>query len=158
MGKRHKNKSEPTKDSIEVTVGELVQAQGVISLLHTARMPARLGLQVRRIVRAIAPELEVYNETRKALLDRYAAKDKAGELVIKDHEYQIADREAFDAEYNELLQTTVAVDLRPLKLDDLNQVEVGYGAAEGLPPVFKPWKPMPVELDAIMFLLDVGDE
>ena len=152
MGKKYKN-NDPI-EGIQTTIGELVRSQVLLGVLNQSRMPAMVGMQVRRIFKAVQVEIEIYTETRKALLERYGEKDENGELVIVDNEYQIKDREKFDSEFEKMLQTAVTLNVRVLQITDLDEIEVPIPSPAGDPPAWKIWKPLPVELDVIAYLLE----
>ena len=155
MGKRYKN--DVKIEGIEVTMDDLVRSRGLLGALNNSRMPAKVGMQVRRIVKAVNAELEIYEETRKALIDKYAKKDDDGNPVVKDENYEIEDRDKFDEEIQEALESEVVLNVRRLGIDELDGIEIPQQVGDGVARMYVPWKPTPVELDLIAYVLEDGD-
>ena len=86
----------------------------------------RLGMKVNHWVdrwfERIGKEIEIVEKSRLKLCEKYCKKDKDGKCVMKQEgdqsHYEIDDLKSFEKEYNELLEQSIDVDLRPLILDD----------------------------------------
>ena len=67
---------------MEITLGQLVQGSGAIATLNTQALPGRQALLLTRVTKALAPELQTYNEARLK--------------VLKKHGTESADKSQFD--------------------------------------------------------------
>lgn len=90
------------------------------ALIDVPSVPVAIG--VRRWVRALEPHLEEFEEVRQAIIERYAEKDEDGEMVIDGGSVTLSDPEAFAKEMQELIETEVELDCKPLSTDVLEGV------------------------------------
>jgi len=58
------------EDNMQVTVGQLVAAEGALKRLQQERLPARVAFRLARILREVSPVLQAYNDAHNALVRR----------------------------------------------------------------------------------------
>ena len=103
---------------IEITLKEIVDSIDLLTELSTRSLKTKAAYQLGRILREAQKEFSLYNEKRIALLEKYADKDEEGKPVIENGNYKISDEgiAAINTEYNELIETTVALNANKLQL------------------------------------------
>ena len=89
-------------------------------------MRAKTAFKMARIIRAIESELENFNKARQSLLNKYGEKDDNGQLITnKDGNYIISpDKiDIYNGEIQELLVTTIELNIEPIEIEELEQLE-----------------------------------
>lgn len=103
-----------------------VIAQGLGGI---ANMPlkATCAFKVRLLIKKITSHTEAYDEARKDLMSRLAAKDENGEYVVDNNQLTFSSKEnekAFRAEVEELLNQEIDVDIVKLTASDFGDTEI----------------------------------
>lgn len=112
--------------TLEMTTSELAGASRALAELMEATRPFRLGLALRRVARQIESAVRDAAELERAVVERHARRDDAGELVpgrddageVKPGSVQLADVRACYAELDALRRTPVKVQVEPLTPED----------------------------------------
>lgn len=99
-------------------LSELVNSVEALQRLGQTKMAAKVAYAVAKNLRMIDAELEVFNETRSGLLERYRT------LNEETKAYEIKDQAGLDREYKELLGTETGFTPLRIRLDTLGEVDV----------------------------------
>lgn len=105
---------------MELTYRQLVDTEKLVGelLLLKPGPTARMAAQIARNTRKLEEILRDFNTAKKTLLEPHMVDGEyKEELLEKDV------KDALYAEYNELLDTEVEVDIHPLKLSEIEAVE-----------------------------------
>ena len=103
---------------------KLIEANESLKKLNQAEgLPFKVALSLAKNIKEIDEVLTVYENKRKELINKYGKKDKDGELVIKDNNIELTDKVAFANEFNSLVAEDVDVDIKKIKVDDLENVK-----------------------------------
>jgi len=117
-------------DGVKVTIEELLASRGPLQVLLTQPLPARLAFRLTKLAKAVTAELETYEETRKALCERYADKDddgrpkKIGEGSEERFDIPEAKMPELEAEHKDLLQSEVTIAGQRIKLNDISGISI----------------------------------
>ena len=108
---------------MKLTYKELLDAQRQLTtLLQLKPAPtARLAAQIARNTRMVEQSLRDFNTARDVLIAPYMVDGKFG--VEEETALDPDVKQALDAEYIELVETEVDVDVHPLKMTDIEAVE-----------------------------------
>lgn len=102
---------------------ELVESNDSLKKLSTAEgLPFKTALSIARDIKEIDEVLQVYENKRKELVNKYGEKDENGELVIKDDNVKLTDRTAFVNEFNALAMEDVDIEIKKISVNDLENV------------------------------------
>jgi len=104
------------EDNMQVTVGQLVAAEGALKRLQQERLPARVAFRLARILREVSPVLQAYNDAHNALVRRLWVPTE------KENIYSPPQGEAWEeyvTERTALWEDTVCVNASQLKEVDL---------------------------------------
>lgn len=116
----------------KTTIEQLISASGSFDYLisRRERLSGKVNYQLSKNIKPVKDELDAYNEARKGIIKKYANKDENGEPVIISNEYDIPKelKKEFDAEIDELMNTEVDIQVKMIKLDDLESA--GLSAAD----------------------------
>lgn len=134
---------------MKIKLAELVAAQpALIRLFTQARPKAALAYKLGMMQKALSPALAEYDKARRGVMQRHGRLTEDGSrFVFLDEEGKI-DRtklEAVNAEYAELVEVDIEIDVMSLALNDLDRCK--------LEPTLSP-----AEIASISFLLKVGEE
>jgi hypothetical protein len=122
---------------------QLVESNDSLKKLNTAEgLPFKTALSIARDIKNIEEVLQVYENKRKELVNKYGEKDENGELVIKDDSVKLTDRAAFVNEFNALAMEDVDIEIKKISVDDLENVT----------------SLTPSDINNISFLLEEGKE
>jgi len=104
--------------------------------LLNEKLPITQAFKLRKLAKVINEKAKVYDETRRALLDQVAAKDKNGE-VIKDEKGNVKfdNLEKWNTEFIELLEQEEEYDIEPIEL--ANSVEMSANNVTLLEQILK---------------------
>ena len=78
---------------------------------------------IARDINKIDEVLEVYDNKRKQLIEKYGKKDDNGNLVTENGNTMLKDSNAFANDYNKMVLEDVDLDITKIKEDDLASVK-----------------------------------
>jgi len=110
-------------ENIMCQMGDIVLGNVAFNNLRTQKLNVRASLQVNRISKAVEVEGEIFNIAHQEVIDRHA-KMKDGERVVVNDSVVMKDREAFNAEFEELMGSAVDLRVHKLKLSWLSNLEM----------------------------------
>jgi len=126
-------------NQIEIKYGQL---RGLIVILDRikkeCRLPVVKALHLKRFIRTIDSESELYNAQYQELLEKYVKKDENGKRIIQSSptgdQVQLTDGNAFSKELKELFEQTFEVDSREvdLTIDDLGTIQMTVEEVDSL--------------------------
>jgi len=67
-----------------------------------------------------------FNDTRMELVRKYGIKDENNELILDENgnaQIDLEHRNAFNEEFNELLQSSIEINANKIRLDDLGDID-----------------------------------
>lgn len=103
---------------------ELVNSIGVLSKLNNSILPVKTSYKLAKNIKTIDREIILYNEERQKLINKYAAKNEAGENKIENGAFEIEDTENFNKEHKELLDIEVDIKIEKINIDELAKSEL----------------------------------
>ena len=110
---------------IKVTVQQIIESQEAMRNLLDKQLKGRTAFQVARLIKKLENEISSYNDTRVKLIERYAMKNDDGSFVINDkNEYQFTQENmnGFVQEMNKILAENIEIDVNPIKLEELDNI------------------------------------
>ncbi len=99
---------------IKVKLSEIVSATSALNDLASQRLIARAGLQIGRALKVITGELEVYERSRQALVEKFK-----GVANPQTNVFDFENKEGFTKEFQELLDTEITLNTDKIKVSDL---------------------------------------
>lgn len=110
---------------IEISIRTLVDMLDTFPGLMKKNLKGRTAFLLARIARELDKEYNSFNETRMKLVNKYAEKDGNGKVISNNGNTQILPEfiDDFNKEINELMNTTIQLNVTPIKLDDLSEVD-----------------------------------
>lgn len=80
----------------------------VMTKITSLDIPIRAALDLRKFINAFNEQVKLFNEMANTLKDKHAKKDADGKRIVnKNGTISIKDREGYETDMSELLQTTV---------------------------------------------------
>ena len=125
-------------DTILCTMGNLFMCADAFVALREQKMSLRTSMQVNRIARAMKSEYEILNEIKNDIIEEF--RDTEAE-PSEDGSVKVNNTPELQEKWNELMTTGVMLNTRPLRLSELENVEL-----------------TPQELDLLDFLIEDDDE
>lgn len=113
---------------IKVTLDVIINSQGPLQTLMAAQLPIAISYRLSRAMRQINEELKEFYATHKVLVEKYGEHDNEGKLIIDKEnnsipictEYQ----ELFQSEMAKLLAVEIHIDIEPINILELNNVNI----------------------------------
>lgn len=122
---------------------QLIESKDSLKKLNTAEgLPFKTALSIAKDIKEIDEVLQVYENKRRELINKYGKKDENGELIIKNDNIELTDRAAFTNEFNTLAMEDVDIEIKKISVDDLENVT----------------SLTPSDINNISFLLEEGKE
>ena len=102
---------------------ELVESNESLKKLSTAEgLSFKTAFSIAKDIKEIDEVLQVYENKRRELINKYGKKDENGELIIKDNNIELTDHTAFVSEFNALTMENVDIEVKKIAIDDLENV------------------------------------
>lgn len=112
---------------IELTVKELVRCVDTMKDLSLKKLKGKVVFQLARAMTEIEKELQSFNKAREELINKYCLRDENGKLVknADDNTYILQPEkiENFNKELNELLEEKIKLNLEPIDIDSIDDIE-----------------------------------
>lgn len=103
---------------------QLIESKDSLKKLNTAEgLPFKTALSIAKDIKEIDEVLQVYENKRRELINKYGKKDDNGELIIKNDNIELTDRTAFISEFNALTMENVDIEVKKIAIDDLENVK-----------------------------------
>lgn len=100
-------------------------------LKELPELPKNPSYWLSRFFSKLNSEAKAFEKVRINLLTNHAKKDKNGEPLFKKNdkgentnEYDIADMNAFQKEFAQLIEEEFEIDFKPIKLADLGDIKI----------------------------------
>ncbi len=124
---------------MQVTIGELYEAQAALAALADKEVPIRVALRIRRLARVVNEHVADANAERDRLIERYGQRGEDGQLVREGNSIRLAYPLEFQAAHNELMATEIELDDRlVLHVADLgNNLAIEPRVLIGLGPLLE---------------------
>ena len=109
---------------IEVTIKELTESINIFKELLEIKLNGRSAFLLARIIREVDKEYLAIQNIRNNLIEKYCIKDENNIPIIDENGNNTIIKEFvpnFNNELNELLQTTITLNIEPILLKDLEQ-------------------------------------
>lgn len=112
---------------IKVQLNSLLNGIQVFQEISNTALPVRAAYNVARLIREIEKENQLFDESRRKILDKYGEKDENGELKIEENGniHILPDKIAdCNRELNDLLTTEIEINAEKIKIDDIEDVKL----------------------------------
>lgn len=102
---------------------EIITIYKGISTIKSKHLPVRVGFAINKNLSALNGVAQIYEEERRKILDKYCEKDENGQLLTKNNEFVISDKEMYASEINDLLNIENDVDIHTISISDLEKCD-----------------------------------
>lgn len=113
---------------MEITNRQMLEAVDGLNELSELALPVKTAFKLSKITRNLHGILEAYNATLKQLQEKHAERDENGQQVVyQDGEItriQLKDVKVFNQEYEELMDQESVIEITPLSIDELGDIEL----------------------------------
>ena len=117
---------------MEIKVGEFRNLNEGLNEILNIELPVKPAYWLARFLTKLSEEEKVFEKARINLVTKHSKKDKKGKPVIitskvegKDvSNYDLADPEAFQKEFEQLVEEKIVIDFNPIKLSDLGDINL----------------------------------
>lgn len=109
----------------------LVNSVQVLSKLNNAELPVRVSYKLAKNIKSIEKELNIYEEEKQKLINKYGEKDEEGKLKTKeDGSINITDTENWNKDIKELLEIEAEINVEKINIDELAKSDLKLTPAE----------------------------
>ena len=114
-----------TKINVKMKMGELLKSGNALAVVIAEKksFAPEVNIALAQNNAAIEKSLKGYSESRKQIAERFAVKDKNGELLVKNNEYVFEkdeDKNGFLEEAKSLDEVEVDVELQKVEVATMN--------------------------------------
>lgn len=104
---------------MELTIGELREAQGALVKILTTEQPFKLAYRLKKIARILEAELKEMEEVRIEKVKKYGKVLPRGGFQVTE-----GNSEIFNKEMKEINDTKINLDIQPIPLDLLEGIKL----------------------------------
>ena len=107
---------------IKVELQNLLDSMPIFQELISQKLAARTACKVNKIVKAINKEYEIFDETRRSIIDKYGERDENGEIKSDENgnlQIKKDQTDKFVQELQGLLTTEVELNVSPLYIEEI---------------------------------------
>lgn len=122
---------------MKIKLEELLKMVEALSSLVKRDFKGTTSYKLARLSRKIFSEYQTLENERMKLVEKYGLKGPDGEIVQKDGHYQFENKEAFEAEFEEIFRHEIFINIEPLSVDDFADSEVSPSELIGLGRLLK---------------------
>ena len=117
---------------MEIKAGEFRNINEGLNEILNIELPVKPAYWLARFLTKLSEEEKAFEKARINLVTKHSKKDKKGKPVIitskvegKDvSNYDLADTEAFQKEFEQLVEEKIVIDFNPIKLADLGDIKL----------------------------------
>lgn len=123
---------------------QLLNAHDVLEILGNAKgLSGTTAYRILKNIKRISEELKVYEETRKNIVEEKANKDKNGNPIIKENQYDLSSQnlKKCNQEIEKLLNEEVDIEIKKVKLSEIDAIGLS-----------------PFQIDLIEFMIDLEEK
>lgn len=102
----------------------LLNSVPALNEINQKKLPVRTAFKIVKVSRAVEETLKDYYTMLKALQEKHAELDDKGKMVTKENTIVMKDQEAFQEEFEELLNLDVDLKIDKISLNELDSVQV----------------------------------
>ena len=113
------------KIMINVSLGEIINAFPFLNKISNNSFVGKDAFKIARLVREITKEYELFEKSRKEIIEQYAERDSENNIIIEDNNVKIPLhlRDECNTKLEELLNERVDVNIEKLSFEILNNIE-----------------------------------
>lgn len=103
----------------------MIKKQSMADVLDLI-LPRKVSVAIARNLTTINKEIELYNQQREDIAERYAKKDEKGNYVLDGNNYTFAngkDRQSFIEEVSELNDTDIDINIFKFNVSELDRCD-----------------------------------
>ena len=103
----------------------MIKKQSMADVLDLI-LPRKVSVAIARNLTTINKEIELYNQQREDIAERYAKKDEKGNYVLNGNNYTFAndkDRQSFIEEVSELNDTDIDINIFKFNVSELDRCD-----------------------------------
>jgi hypothetical protein len=110
----------------EISNRDLVDKLPILNSIVQKTLPVGAAIRLARNIKQFDSELEIVNDVRSKLLEKFVERDSNGKPVLEGQNYKIPSekREEFDLEMSKVFDTSKEYNIYTLTEDDLADTSV----------------------------------
>lgn len=109
----------------------LVNSVQVLRKLNNAELPVRVSYKLAKNIKSIEKELNIYEEEKQKLINKYGEKDEEGKSKVNENGMiNILDVENWNKDIKELLEIEVEINVEKINIDELAKSDLKITPSE----------------------------
>lgn len=104
---------------MKLTIKEILEASPILKKITSFPLSAKVSYNIVRNMRKIEHEIKPFEESRLQLVHKYGKESEDGKISVTEENL-----ENFYRDVASLLEEEVEVDIRPIKIDQLEEVKL----------------------------------
>lgn len=112
---------------IKVSLNDIVNSSSTFRELSEKQLPIRVAFRIARLIRELDKENTTFENSRRAIIEKYAMRDEAGKIAQADNGNIILQQDKIEDcnnELNELLSAEVEINADKISIEDLEKIEM----------------------------------
>lgn len=108
---------------MKITNREIVFISKGILEIRKKKLPIRIGFALTKNISELSGLSQCYEESRLAIIDKYAEKDENGVKIVENGKFIFSDQEKLMEEITELLSIENEVNIHKVSIADLERCD-----------------------------------
>ena len=94
---------------IKISLNEIIVLTPLLKELLNSSFDSSSSFKIGRLIRELDKELELFDISRKKIIDKYGLRDSQGNFLTENNQIKITNPEECNREMQELLSTTIEI-------------------------------------------------
>lgn len=124
---------------IKVTLADAISAVPALESISQHNFNGVNAFKIARLIRELNKEVELFNQERRNLIEKYCERDESGEMVTEDGNIRLQESyiDNFNNTLQVMLESEIEINASPLKIDSLEDITLTPQQAMSLEPFFE---------------------
>ena len=124
---------------IKVTLADAISAVPALESISQHNFNGVNAFKIARLIRELNKEVELFNQERRNLIEKYCERDEDGEMVTEDGNIRLQESyiDNFNNTLQEMFESEIEINASPLKIDSLEDITLTPQQAMSLEPFFE---------------------
>lgn len=124
---------------IKVTLADAISAVPALESISQHNFNGVNAFKIARLIRELNKEVELFNQERRNLIEKYCERDEDGEMVTEDGNIRLQESyiDNFNNTLQVMLESEIEINASPLKIDSLEDITLTPQQAMSLEPFFE---------------------
>ena len=110
---------------ISLTLNEVINLGQVLKKIVDKPFKGNIAFKISRLAREIGKEINLFEKEQNKILQRYAQRDKEGNIIYTEDKYlKISSPEEYNEEIKKLIESRIEINVEKIPYEFLDTIEI----------------------------------